>query len=251
MTDAAFGHGGFTGTAMWIDPELELFVIFLSNRVHPNGKGSVNPWPARLGPSPQMPSTSSDAASQDHDGESRRKAGRGTASIRCYAASTSWNARSRALAGAAVGLITNHTGVTRRRQTRRRCLHTARASTGGPFQPRTWDRGPFGSIGDLRIWLTRGQESESSACMAHRKPSEESLRRNRHAGVRHPGHWDRGFIPTFPPWGARWRWPNNRVCGSWSWIAPTRSTELTWPAPSSEKEPNRLSDTTHYPCVMG
>jgi uncharacterized protein YbbC (DUF1343 family)/CubicO group peptidase (beta-lactamase class C family) len=42
LSDAAFGHGGFTGTVLWIDPELDLFFIFLSNRVHPNGKGSVN-----------------------------------------------------------------------------------------------------------------------------------------------------------------------------------------------------------------
>lgn len=41
--DAAFGHGGFTGTVMWIDPERDMFFIFLSNRVHPNGKGLVNP----------------------------------------------------------------------------------------------------------------------------------------------------------------------------------------------------------------
>ena len=39
----AFGHGGYTGTAMWIDPERDLFVVFLSNRVHPDGKGAVNP----------------------------------------------------------------------------------------------------------------------------------------------------------------------------------------------------------------
>ncbi|MEQ9409509.1 MAG: serine hydrolase domain-containing protein, partial [Fuerstiella sp.] len=46
---AAFGHGGFTGTAMWIDPPQQLFVIFLSNRVHPDGKGSVNPLAGRIG----------------------------------------------------------------------------------------------------------------------------------------------------------------------------------------------------------
>jgi len=45
----AFGHGGFTGTAMWIDPELDLFVIFLSNRLHPDGKGAVNPLAGRIG----------------------------------------------------------------------------------------------------------------------------------------------------------------------------------------------------------
>ncbi len=37
----AFGHGGFTGTSLWIDPEQDLFVILLSNRVHPHGKGHV------------------------------------------------------------------------------------------------------------------------------------------------------------------------------------------------------------------
>jgi uncharacterized protein YbbC (DUF1343 family) len=45
----AFGHGGFTGTGLWIDPELDLFVIFLSNRVHPNGKGNVNRLIGRIG----------------------------------------------------------------------------------------------------------------------------------------------------------------------------------------------------------
>ena len=49
FTDQAFGHGGFTGTVLWIDPGLELFVIFLSNRLHPDGKGTVNPLGGRLG----------------------------------------------------------------------------------------------------------------------------------------------------------------------------------------------------------
>jgi len=37
----SFGHTGFTGTSIWIDPVREMFVIFLSNRVHPDGKGDV------------------------------------------------------------------------------------------------------------------------------------------------------------------------------------------------------------------
>ena len=49
LSAAAFGHGGFTGTVLWIDPELELFVIFLSNRVHPDGKGLVNPLAGKIG----------------------------------------------------------------------------------------------------------------------------------------------------------------------------------------------------------
>jgi CubicO group peptidase (beta-lactamase class C family) len=48
LSDAAFGHGGFTGTVIWIDPQLDLFFIFLSNRVHPDGKGVVNPLAGKL-----------------------------------------------------------------------------------------------------------------------------------------------------------------------------------------------------------
>jgi len=35
MTEHAFGHTGYTGTSIWIDPELDLFVIVLTNRVNP------------------------------------------------------------------------------------------------------------------------------------------------------------------------------------------------------------------------
>jgi CubicO group peptidase (beta-lactamase class C family) len=31
----SFGHTGYTGTSIWADPERKLFVIFLTNRVHP------------------------------------------------------------------------------------------------------------------------------------------------------------------------------------------------------------------------
>jgi CubicO group peptidase (beta-lactamase class C family) len=35
MSDRAFGHTGFTGTSIWIDPARDVFVILLSNRVNP------------------------------------------------------------------------------------------------------------------------------------------------------------------------------------------------------------------------
>ena len=34
MGEKAYGHTGFTGTSLWIDPERELFVVLLTNRVH-------------------------------------------------------------------------------------------------------------------------------------------------------------------------------------------------------------------------
>ena len=36
-----FGHTGYTGTSIWIDPMSETFVVLLTNRVHPTGRGDV------------------------------------------------------------------------------------------------------------------------------------------------------------------------------------------------------------------
>jgi len=35
MSARAFGHTGFTGTSLWIDPERDRYVVLLTNRVHP------------------------------------------------------------------------------------------------------------------------------------------------------------------------------------------------------------------------
>jgi CubicO group peptidase (beta-lactamase class C family) len=34
LSERAYGHTGFTGTSLWIDPDRDLFVILLTNRVH-------------------------------------------------------------------------------------------------------------------------------------------------------------------------------------------------------------------------
>jgi uncharacterized protein YbbC (DUF1343 family) len=112
LTDAAFGHGGFTGTVLWIDPELELFVIFLSNRVHPDGKGLVNPLAGRIGTvaagailSPSQP---------------RPPAGNVLTGIDVLVRDNF-----RSVAGRKVGLITNHTGRSADGQTTVELLHAA------------------------------------------------------------------------------------------------------------------------------
>jgi CubicO group peptidase (beta-lactamase class C family) len=35
FSESSFGLTGFTGTSLWIDPELDLFVVLLTNRVNP------------------------------------------------------------------------------------------------------------------------------------------------------------------------------------------------------------------------
>jgi uncharacterized protein YbbC (DUF1343 family)/CubicO group peptidase (beta-lactamase class C family) len=37
----SFGHTGFTGTSLWIEPQTKTFIVFMSSRLHPDGKGSV------------------------------------------------------------------------------------------------------------------------------------------------------------------------------------------------------------------
>jgi uncharacterized protein YbbC (DUF1343 family)/CubicO group peptidase (beta-lactamase class C family) len=130
MTDRAFGHGGFTGTAMWIDPGLDLFVIFLSTRLHPDGVGEVNDLAGRIG-------TIACAAIRVGEGESGRQGeisdsivspspphpvppSIGSLGIDVLVASNF-----RQLAGKHVGLITNHTGLDRNGKPTADLLHAA------------------------------------------------------------------------------------------------------------------------------
>jgi uncharacterized protein YbbC (DUF1343 family)/CubicO group peptidase (beta-lactamase class C family) len=44
----SFGHTGFTGTSLWIDPVTDTYIILLTNAVHPNGHRSVISLRSRL-----------------------------------------------------------------------------------------------------------------------------------------------------------------------------------------------------------
>jgi uncharacterized protein YbbC (DUF1343 family) len=39
----SFGHTGFTGTSIWIDPSTKTYVILLANSVHPEGRPALTP----------------------------------------------------------------------------------------------------------------------------------------------------------------------------------------------------------------
>lgn len=43
MSPAAIGHTGFTGTSLWIDPERDVYVVLLTNRVHPTRENQALP----------------------------------------------------------------------------------------------------------------------------------------------------------------------------------------------------------------
>ena len=98
LSPSAFGHGGFTGNVLWIDPELDLFFIFLSNRVHPNGKGSVNQLAGKIANVVATSVTKSDSIA--------KRLPRPVLTGLDVLEANSF----RELAGQRVGLITNHTG---------------------------------------------------------------------------------------------------------------------------------------------
>ena len=106
FSDRAFGHGGFTGTSMWIDPKLDLFVIFLSNRLHPDGKGSVNRIAGKIG---------TIAGRALKAGESQKNAENKHARISPVLTGIDVLQRDnfKQLQGQKVGLITNQTGKNR------------------------------------------------------------------------------------------------------------------------------------------
>ena len=35
FSSSSYGHLGFTGTSLWIDPEQDIIVVLLTNRIHP------------------------------------------------------------------------------------------------------------------------------------------------------------------------------------------------------------------------
>ena len=44
----SYGHTGFTGTSIWIDPSTKSYVILLANSVHPDGRPSLAPLRAKV-----------------------------------------------------------------------------------------------------------------------------------------------------------------------------------------------------------
>jgi CubicO group peptidase (beta-lactamase class C family) len=44
-----FGHTGFAGPSIWIDPFSQTIVIFMTNRIHPDGTGDVRELRRQIG----------------------------------------------------------------------------------------------------------------------------------------------------------------------------------------------------------
>lgn len=68
MSASAFGHTGFTGTSIWIDPVADAFVILLTNRVNPTRDNS-RIGPVRVETADAVMSVLDRAAALEHSGD--------------------------------------------------------------------------------------------------------------------------------------------------------------------------------------
>ncbi|HEU5459969.1 MAG TPA: exo-beta-N-acetylmuramidase NamZ domain-containing protein, partial [Pyrinomonadaceae bacterium] len=123
----SFGHTGFTGTSMWLDPASEMFVVFLSNRVHPDGKGDVGPLRGRVATivAGSVTDTVPVERAREQTGKyyteavksmqqfAARNEGVGTSTKVLTGIDVLERDNFKQLAGMRIGLVTNHTGRNR------------------------------------------------------------------------------------------------------------------------------------------
>lgn len=123
----SYGHTGFTGTSIWIDPSSKSYVIFLSSRLHPDGAGDVTALRGRV-------ATVAAAALSLPEGSPRMVPREGSpprvpsmGSTGPVLAGIDVLAREgfARLKGKKVGLVTNHTGRSKDGKTTIDLLHTA------------------------------------------------------------------------------------------------------------------------------
>jgi len=108
----SFGHTGFTGTGIWIDPVSGTYVILLTSRLHPDGKGNAEPLRTEIlslvaeaiGRISAEQALERRPLLKNYYGEgSRKKVQTGLEVLSAGKFSP--------LAGLRVGLITNHSGI--------------------------------------------------------------------------------------------------------------------------------------------
>jgi uncharacterized protein YbbC (DUF1343 family)/CubicO group peptidase (beta-lactamase class C family) len=129
----SYGHTGFTGTSLWIDPASNSYVIFLSSRLHPDGVGDVGVLRSRIA------TVAAAALSSGSANVLQSSNARSTTAVRSTPVEPPSNDRRtvltgidvlardqfKILRGKKIGLITNHTGRSRDGKSTIDLLHSA------------------------------------------------------------------------------------------------------------------------------
>ncbi|MFZ2090046.1 MAG: exo-beta-N-acetylmuramidase NamZ domain-containing protein [Desulfobaccales bacterium] len=176
----SFGHTGYTGTSMWVDPRSKTFLIILTSRLHPDGRGQVKQLRARvagvvadtanLGPPARVadwsPEEIADAGFGASDTPARVQPGIEVLASSDYAP----------LKGKRLGVITNHSGIDSARRSTVALLRRAPGvKVQAIFSPE------HGLSGKLDEKVSSGLDPQSglpvySLYGENKKPSQETLR---------------------------------------------------------------------------
>jgi uncharacterized protein YbbC (DUF1343 family) len=113
----SYGHTGFTGTSLWIDPASKTYIILLTNSVHPRGGKNLNPVRSKIATAvaAAFGVTGKEIGGSPYDTLGAAGVRRMTAPNHAVQTGLDvWESdKFAALAGRRVGLITNHTGLDR------------------------------------------------------------------------------------------------------------------------------------------
>ncbi len=124
----SYGHTGFTGTSLWVDPTSRAFVVFLSSRLHPDGTGDVGVLRAKVATvaAAALGIAASDRrTSVEPRSAPPRPAADSTPSPVLTGIDVLVSEGFARLKGKRIGLVTNHTGIARDGKTTIDLLHGA------------------------------------------------------------------------------------------------------------------------------
>jgi uncharacterized protein YbbC (DUF1343 family)/CubicO group peptidase (beta-lactamase class C family) len=136
----SYGHTGFTGTSMWIDPATKTYVILLANSVHPELRPALTPVRAKVativastfGPGTQ-PVTLTGYNDLLPGAGARRQVGRNGATL--TGLDVLEGVKFQPLAGKRVGLITNQSGLDRQGRRNIDVMRAAGVNIAAIFSP--------------------------------------------------------------------------------------------------------------------
>lgn len=159
----SYGHTGFTGTSIWIDPGSQTYVILLANSVHPSRGKSITSLRGRV---------ATIVAAQVNAGSPL------SAAPPTLTGLDIWEAQGfKAVAGKRVGLITNHTGVDRNRNRNIDRMRAAGVNVTAIFSP---EHGILGREDQLNVASTKDAATGIRVWSLYegknRRPTAEMLR---------------------------------------------------------------------------
>lgn len=136
----SYGHTGFTGTSIWIDPYSKTYVILLANSVHPVSKGAITPLRGKVA-TITAAAEGIEAPSVKLTGYNETLVGPGLRRVVAPSGATKTGLdvleeeRFQPLQGKRIGLITNQTGVDRQGQRNIDVMRQAGVTIAALFSP--------------------------------------------------------------------------------------------------------------------